>query len=111
MSKRYEIRDIVHHCLVAFGQGVGPARVSGDAVAKLFDWAETLVQRGNLTEEWATVAPVALEKVRLAGRLAVHRAMDEGRILVDVHDIEIAVRKVRLGGKKDCRDEPVGSGL
>ena len=79
---------------MAFGQGVGGTMMATQsALAKAFE------SYGHQLENdpgWSDKALVALEFTRVLGRFAAANALKDGRAVVDVADVDWALRQIRV---------------
>lgn len=109
-SRDYTPQDVVNQSLVAFGQGTQFMRVSSRACRVLVEIVSYLAEAHDVTTTWDRDAVQALERLRVAGRLAAQRAIEEGRTYVDAEDVKIAMRRVRAVSKSTwCDDGDGGS--
>lgn len=102
-ERNYTPQDVVNQSLVAFGQGTGCLRVNSRACRVLAQQISEIDRHSKMHESWGIEAVQVLERVRVAGRLAGARTVEDGRTCVEADDVRVALRKVmKKSGSDRC---------
>lgn len=91
--------DVLHQCLVVFGQGTDCVRVNRGAIRVFTEDMRHLISDRKLHERWETIAVQMLERIRMIGRAAAALATNDGRTVISDEDVNRAFSKVQLASK------------
>ena len=98
-DQTYTQQDVIHQCLVAFGQGTNFMRVSSRACREFVRLMQISESQHAMHRTWGTDAVQLLERVRAIGRLAAALAVDQGTTVIEAEVVQRGFRKVRLVSK------------
>lgn len=106
IPRAYSPEDVIYQSLIAFGQATDYLRVNRDAAHAIVNLMKESIERQRVHVRWETEAVQILERLRAIGRSAALLAIQDGRTVIGVADVENATSRVVLASKSDCPQRP-----